>query len=174
MAWARCIARATLWTLSLPDKRLAPFAAIRSGAAINPVFSPDGRWLAYQTDQTGRTMVYVQPVPPTGAVYSIRGQRADQPHEAVWSPDGKELFYNPRAGGFEVVAVTTQPEFAFGNPTPLPRPFQLSPPQSRRAYDVTPAGMFVGLVAPGAGDVSAQLEVVVNWSEELKRLVPVK
>jgi serine/threonine protein kinase len=102
----------------------------------------------------------VQPVPPTGAVYSIRGQRADQPHETVWSLDGKELFYNPRAGGFEVVAVTTQPEFAFGNPTPLPRPFQLSRPQSRRAYDITPAGMFVGLVTAGAGDVSAQLEVV--------------
>jgi Tol biopolymer transport system component len=161
----------TLWTLSLPDKKMAPFAAIRSSAAINPVYSPDGRWLAYQSDHTRRTMLYVQPVPPNGAVYQLPWQQADQPHEAVWSPDGKELFYNPRAGGFEVVAVTTLPHFAFGPATALPRPFQLSPPQARRAYDVTPAGLFVGLVTPGVGSVSPQMEVVVNWHEELKQRI---
>jgi eukaryotic-like serine/threonine-protein kinase len=165
----------TLWTLSLPDKRVTPVGGVSSTIPINAVFSPDGRWMAYQSDQSGRPTVYVQPVPATGAVYQFLPRGADQPHEPMWSPTGKELFYNPRAGGFEVVAVTTEPEFEFGNPVVLPRPFLLTPPQGRRSYDVTADGRIVALVVPEGGDDPAgaqRLDVVVNWSEELKQRVP--
>jgi serine/threonine-protein kinase len=166
----------SLWALSLPDRNVAPFDAVRSTVPINAVFSPDGRWIAYQSDQSGRTTVYVQPVPPTGAVYQFLPRGTDVPHEPMWSPNGKELFYNPRAGGFEVVTVTTEPEFDFGNPVALPRPFRLTPPQGRRSYDVAPDGRIVAVIIPEGGDESTgaqRLAVVLNWQEELKAKVPV-
>ena len=170
-------AEQTLWSLSLSDKAVTRFGSVRSTIPINAVFSPDGRWTAYQSDQSGRTTIYVQPVPPTGAVHQFLPRAStDVPHEPVWSPSGKELFYNPRAGGFEVVAVTTEPEFHFGNPTGLPRPFRLTPPQGRRSYDVAPDGRIVGVILPEAGDETTgaqQLAMVLNWHEELKVKVPV-
>jgi serine/threonine-protein kinase len=160
----------TLWALSLPDKTIAPFGGISSTIPINPVFSHDGRWIAYQTNQSGRSAIYVQPNPPTGSVHQLLAPPGDQPHEPLWSPDSKELFYNPRALGFEVVTVTTQPEFGFGNPVALQRSFQLSPPQARRSYDMTRGGLILAVTMPGAGDASApQFEVVVNWFHELKQ-----
>ena len=104
--------------------------------------------MAYQSDQSGRITIYVQPVPPTGAIYPFVPRGNDVPHEPMWSPDSKELFYNPRAGDFEVVAVTTEPEFDFGNPIELPRPFRLTPPQGRRSYDVAPDGRIVAVFVP--------------------------
>ena len=161
----------TLWTLSLADRTKAPFGAIRSTIPINPVFRQDGRWIAYQTNQTGRSMVYVQPVPPTGSVHQLTAPGGDQPHEPLWSHDGKELFYNPRAGHFEVVSVTTDKSFEFGKPVAVPRAFQLNPPQGRRSYDITPAGLIVAVILPGTGDATtaARFEVIVNWFQELKR-----
>ncbi|HET7697089.1 MAG TPA: protein kinase [Vicinamibacterales bacterium] len=166
----------TLWSLSLPDKRAEPFGGVSSTVPINAVFSPDGRWIAYQSDQSGRTTVYVQPVPPTGAVYQYLPRRNDVPHEPMWSPQGTELFLNPRAGAFEVVAVATAPKFGFGNPVDLPRPFRLIPPQGRRSYDVAPDGRIAAVILPEGSEEapSAQrLAVVLNWQEELKAKVPV-
>ena len=166
----------TLWALSLPDKTVTRFDAVRSTVPVNAVFSPDNRWIAYQSDQSGRTTLYVQPVPPTGAVYPFLPRGSDVPHEPVWSPDGRELFYNPRAGGFEVVPITTEPEFSFGNPTALPRPFRLTPPQGRRSYDVAPDGRIAAVILPEGSDESPgthPLALVLNWHEELKVKVPV-
>jgi serine/threonine-protein kinase len=165
----------TLWALSLSEKTPARFGAVHSTIPINAVFSPDGRWVAYQSDQSGRITVYVQPVPPTGAVYQFLPRGNDVPHEPMWSPTGNELFYNPRAGAFEVVAVTTGPEFDFGKPTNLPRPFRLSPPQGRRSYDVAPDGRIVAVILPEGSDESPgqqPLALVLNWHEELKAKVP--
>jgi serine/threonine-protein kinase len=163
-------AEQTLWALSLRDKTIAPFGGIRSTIPINPVFSHDGRWVAYQTNQTGPSAIYVQPNPPTGSVHQLLAPAGDQPHEPLWSPDSKELFYNPRALGFEVVAVTTQPQFGFGNSVALPRTFQLSPPQARRSYDMMRSGLFLAVTMPGAGDsTTPQFEVVLNWFHELKQ-----
>ena len=124
----------SLWAFSLQDKSVTPFDAVHSSNPIGAVFSPDGRWVAYTSTERGTTTIYVQPFPATGAKYQLFAKGADSPHEVVWSPDGKELFYNPRAGEFEAVSVATEPTFAFGNPVAVPRPFRLSPPAARRAY----------------------------------------
>ena len=173
----------TLWMLSLPDKKISQFAGVHS--TISPtgaVFSRDGRWVAYTSTDSTRTTVYVQPFPPTGAKYELLARGADGPHEVTWSADDKELFYNPRQGGFEAVTVIKQPTFAFSNPTAVPRSFTLGPPNARRAYDVTPDGKFIGVAAAGtapsatglAQTVAAQMKinVVLNWFEELRQRVP--
>jgi hypothetical protein len=99
------------------------------------------------------------------------------PHKVAWSPDGKELFYVPKFGGFEAVSVTTQPTLTFGNAVAVPRPFNPGPPNSRTLYDITPGGKFVGLILPGQTEPSAltgqrQIQVVLNWFEELRARVP--
>jgi serine/threonine-protein kinase len=166
----------SLWTLSLSDRKATPFGEVHSAYPVGAVFSPDGRWVAYTSTVQGAPTLYVQPFPATGAKYQLFAKPTDVPHAAVWSPDGKELFYVPRLGGFEVVSIRTQPTFAFGTAVALPRPFQPGPPNSRTLYDITPSGRFVGLIPEGRTEavtpITPQIEVVLNWFEELKARVP--
>ena len=98
-------------------------------------------------------------------------------HKPVWWPDGRELLYVPRLGGFEAVNVTTRPTFAFGSAFPVPRRFNPGAPSVRALYDITPTGGFVGVIPVGdSGAIysASQVQVVLNWLEELRRLVPAK
>ena len=165
-------AAVTLWSLSFPDRHAAAFGAVQSTNPIVAVFSPDGRWFAYTGTGQQRTTVYVQPNPPTGSKYQLVAKASDSPHEPTWSTDSKQLFYNPRAGGFESVTITTQPTFGFGNPVSLSRSFTLGPVTSWRNYDVTPDNKFLAIMTPGPSGaiagVSQQIQIVLNWIEELK------
>jgi serine/threonine-protein kinase len=167
----------SLWAFSLEEGKATPFGDVHSSNPIGAVFSPDGRWVAYTGTERSLSTVYVQPFPATGAKFQLLA-KGDNPHEVVWSPDGKALFYNPRPGGFESVSITTEPSFTFGNAVAVPKKFQLGPANARRAYDITPGGKFVGLIPTGqtaSGPIiDPQIQVVLNWTEELKRLVPVK
>ena len=132
----------------------------------NAVFSPDGRWVAYQSgDQAlGEATTYVEPFPPTGAKYEIA--RAGRP---IYSWDGKELFFVPAPGQFRVVSVRTDPVFGFTPPVAVPRLFGLAPPMNHRPYDMLPDGRLVAANAvTTAGDQrSSRIHVVLNWFEEL-------
>lgn len=100
----------------------------------------------------------------------------------IWSRDGKELYFEEvgSRGSLNVVKVTTQPTFAFGNPVSVPGgPLRLGFTRLERHHDVMPDGR--GLVAAVDGGQSeaaaparSQLQVVLNWTEELKRLAPAK
>ena len=163
----------TLWTYSVRDRQASRFDDVTSAVfPTDAVFSPDGRWVAYQAgDQiggTGEATTYVQPFPPTGAKYEIgRGGRP------MWSRDGKELFFVPAPSQFMVVSVQTDPVFSFTSPVPVPRRFGLAPPMSPRPYDILPDGRFVVVDTVNTGDQrSAQVNVVLNWFEELKARLP--
>ena len=168
----------SLWTFSLRDKKATAFDAVQSSTPTTAVFSPDGRWLAYTSTERGTETVYVQPFPATGAKYQILSKAGDAPHHPLWSPDGKELFYIPRAGGFEVVSINTQPTFTFGNPVPVPRAFGVAANTTPRTFDITPDGKIVAVVTSGQAQSGApatpQIQVVLNWFEELKQRVPTK
>lgn len=122
--------------------------------------------------------VWVQPFPATGAKYELVAQGSDLPKHVRWSPDQKELFYNPRPSGFEAIGVTTQPTFSFGNPVALPKKLRFSPQGTRTPYDVTPDGKFVGVIPWGETRFDQgsddQILVVLNWFEELKAHVHVR
>jgi eukaryotic-like serine/threonine-protein kinase len=169
----------TLWALTVPDKKVTPFGGVKSTLPIGAVFSPDGRWVAYTSNETGSNRAYVQPFPATGARYQIYGKEQESAHHLVWSKTGKELIYNPRATSLEAVSVTTQPIPAFGNPVALPRPFATGPSQTRRQFDLMPDGRFLGLAVPGqtetaTGPSAPEVRLVLNWFEELKQRVPAK
>jgi serine/threonine-protein kinase len=166
-----------LWTLSIGDRKAAPFGDVRSTLPTGAVFSPDGQWIAYSIREPGQSnAVYVQPFPPTGAKYQI--SKGDDGHHPIWSPDGKELFYVPGANLFSVVSVTTSPSFTLGNPVPLLRRFVEGGPASATAIDIMPDGKrFVGISVagqlPATGTNSpVQIEVVLNWFEELTQKLP--
>jgi Tol biopolymer transport system component len=164
----------SLWVLTLADRKTTPFGDVHStGTQPNAVFSPDGRWVAYAATDGARATIFVEPDPPTGVKYQLFAKGGDSPHDPTWSSNGKELFYNPRSGGFEVATVTTQPSFGFGNATVLTRQFSLGPASGPRLYDITPDGKFVGITSADAAPTGAplnasQIQVVLNWFEELK------
>ena len=169
--------------LSLEDKnvkKVTPVGGIQSSFPPSATFSPDGRWVAYSASAPGAPAgsLFVQPFPPTGATYPISKGSGFHP---TWSPDGKELFYFIGVGGgqFMALSVTTRPTFAFGNPVPVPRPFVVRGPGFERNYDITRDGKrFLGVVAAGQTESGApaapQIQVVLNWFEELKARVPTK
>jgi serine/threonine-protein kinase len=165
----------SLMALAIEDKKVAPFGGVvETLFPPTAAFSPDGKWVAYSAGLTTPSgTVFVQPFPPTGATYPISKNGI---HPA-WSPDGKELLYGPAAGSAAAVSVTTRPSFSFGNPVITPRVFIERGPTVERTYDVMPDGRFLAVVAAGQNSTTGapsapQIQVVLNWFEELKTRVP--
>ena len=143
-----------------------------------PQLSPDGRWLAYASDESGRREIYVQPYPGLSGKWQISTDGGNEPQwsrERQWSRGGKELFY--RSGRkMMAVDIATQTGFAAGKPRPLFEGDYRSTATgwARPNYDVSPDGQrFLMLKTVEQAPVT-QINVVLNWSEELKHLVPVK
>ena len=134
-----------------------------------PRLSPDGRWLAYTSDEPGRVEVFVQPFPGPGGRTQISTEGGTEP---VWSRDGRELFY---VNGDKMMAVeiTTTPAFRAGTPRLLFEGRYLFSPNGVAAYDVSADGRRFLRVQPMHPDPpSNQINVVLNWFEELRRSVP--
>ncbi len=136
--------------VALQDLEATVFAEEPSALLGQSVFSPDGRWIAYQSNETETFEIIVQPLPPTGTKYRVPNTGGDI--HAIWSPDGSELFYVPGAGQFVVVSVTTQPSLEFGNPVLVPRGgFVAGPPHFIRNHDIMPDGeQFIAVFGSGA------------------------
>lgn len=161
----------SLWTLSLADRKAAPFGAVQSTEPTNAVFSRDGKWVAYSSTEDGRRIM-VQPFPPTGAKYEVSSTGI----YPLWSHDGSELLsIGPQ---LSAVRVKTQPGFSVGNPVTMPFPLIAPGPSLPRSYDVTPAGKFIGTIQSESTRAEAPIlpvfQVVLNWFEELKSQVPPK
>ena len=165
---------AAVWTLS-PDSGTQPEVFVDEPGSWQrgSVFSPDGKWLAYYSDESGGIEVYVQPFPQTGAKHRVTQQGGAQP---LWSSDGSELFYYyvDRLKGIDI---TTEPAFAFGNEQVFGMQGNLYPGEGIRAYDVTPDGQQFLMVFPqgetdSSGSSTQRINVVQNWFEELKERVP--
>ena len=163
----------SLWTFSLQDGKASPLADVQSVNPTNAAFSPDGRWVAYNVTDGAVTGIYVQPFPATGAKYQISRTTTAHP---VWSRDGRELVSQP-PGRWEVQSITTRPGFAFSAPVPIPRGAATGPgPRGQRNYDVMPDGRMLAVIPAGetqsAGSTTQQIQVVLNWFEELRARVP--
>jgi serine/threonine-protein kinase len=133
------------------------------------VFHPHGGWIAYVADEieVGRFEVYVQRFPGGGDKKTIS---ADGGNEPVWDPSGKALYYR-EGDKMMVVTVETVPEFSFSAPKELFSGRYESGRDSAN-YDITPDGDRFIMTKPEEGAEPTQINVVVNWDEELKRLAP--
>jgi eukaryotic-like serine/threonine-protein kinase len=167
---------ASVSIFSLPDKTSTVFAE-KAGAFIGrSAFSPDGQWLVYQSTETGIDQLFVQPFPATGAKYPI--VKGGQP---VWSPDGREIVYNPGPGIIGVVSIATRPTFSFGQPTILPGGTSglqsKAPLTDPRVWDFAPDGKrLLGATISNIDGTAflSQVQVVLNWFNDLHQRVPVK
>jgi len=131
-------------------------------------FSPDGRWLAYQSDETGRPEVYVEAYPGPGERHQIS---ADGGTEPLWVHGSGEIFYR-HGDEMRVVRAHTSPHFEF---EPARTLFTLSFFQGgndARGYDVTPDGQRVLSVHVPDAVAPRRIDVVTHWLDELAREVP--
>jgi dipeptidyl aminopeptidase/acylaminoacyl peptidase len=158
-----------IFVLRLSDRKVQTFLQTPFNEAA-PEFSPDGRWLAYSSDESGRREVYVQPYPGPGRKWQISAEGGNEP---VWNRNGREIFY--RSGDrMMAVDITTQQSFSAGRPKMLFEGRYQPTPLQRANYDVSPDGQRFLMVKPTAAQEAAptQINVVLNWTEELKRRVP--
>ena len=134
-----------VWTYSLADKRATPFAAVPGSPQHSSRFSPDGRWIAYVSAETGRLEVYVQPFPGPGPKIQITKTGGGHP---LWAPDQRELFFD-NDGRMFAVAIRTEASFTAAEPVAFPITGFIQGPL-RRQYDLTTDGkQFVMLFPPG-------------------------
>ena len=145
---------------STPATRSSVFLDSRY-TRFRAMFSPDGKWVAYRSDESGQPEVYVTPYPGPGGIFPISVGGGDFPR---WSSTGRELFYRQ---GDKVMAVDveTEPQLRAGTPRLLFEGTQYS-----NSYDPDPEGKrFLMIKLPTAQPSAAdRLDIVLNWFEELK------
>ena len=135
----------------------------------SPSFSPDGRWIAYVSNESGREEVYVQPYPGPGGRSQISTEGGI---EAVWASNGRELFYR-NGDKMMAVEITTQPTFTAGSPRLLFEGSYSFSANNSTSYDVSLDGQrFLMVQSVEPEQAPTQINVVLNWFEELKRRVP--
>ena len=157
------------------DRRVQPLVQSPLGDR-NGVISPDGRWLAYESNDSGRFQIFVRPFPDVNEgktqVSTVGGT------EPRWARNSQELFYLAPDGALMSVPVERGPTWRAGMPIKL-----IDAPYTRRSdisyfqtYDVSPDGKRFLMIKEGSGpdQTPPTIEVVQNWFEELKRLVPTK
>jgi len=155
------------------DILLLPFEGERETETVvatpyderNGIFSPKGRWLAFTSNRSGQTEVYVKPYPGQGGIVQISNDGGLEP---LWAQSGKELFY--RTGDqMMVVSVQTDTTFKAEKPRLLfEGSYRYNFTGVTSNYDVTADGQQFVMVK----EEPSQINVVLNWFEELKRLVP--
>jgi serine/threonine-protein kinase len=149
-----------LWALAVGGDRKPMLIAGEPFEERSAVLSPNGRWLAYSTDESGQLEVYVRAFPGPGGRWQVS---LDGGAEPLWSPDGRELFY--RSGGRIMRAeVDTDPVFAIrGRSLLFERPFV--PNDFHTNFDIHPDDQRFVMIE--SAQAATEVVVVLNWMEEL-------
>jgi serine/threonine-protein kinase len=130
-----------------------------------PAVSPDGRWLAYQSNLSGRPEVYVQPFPDLGGRWQVSTQGGTSP---LWHPNGRELFYRLDRAVMSVPLDAGGSSFKYGSPRKLFEGPYVADDNFGRNYTMAPDGRFLMMKEDPAPP--SLVVVIVNWAEELRRL----
>jgi eukaryotic-like serine/threonine-protein kinase len=167
------VSKRDIFVLQMDGRKLVPVIQTPADESV-PRFSPDAHWLAYVSDESGRAEVWVQPYPTTGQKWRISTSGGREP---VWSPNSSEFYYR-EGTRMMVVDIKTAPSFTASQPRLL---FDGKGGKyetalaSRPNFDITSDGKrFLMLQPVDNGQSSAQMKVVSNWFDELKRRVPAK
>jgi Tol biopolymer transport system component len=157
-----------VWAMSTADRKAAPILDTIY-QETSATLSPDGKWLAFQSDQTGRPEVYVQAfegaTPGNRRRWQVSSGGGGLPH---WRADGAEMFYIT-AGG-RMMAAAVHPVAGEFQSEPAHMLFQTRPiPDTWNLYDVSPDGQRFLFNLPLEWSSAAPITVVTNWTEKLKR-----
>ncbi len=155
-----------LWTLTLSDRKIRPLVSSTANQTRGQ-FSPDGRFISYSSDETGRPEIFVQTFPPSENKWQITINGGDQ---AFWRGDGKELFYLALDGKVMSVTMQLDPSVTFADPTVLfQTPLTLVSMTGRRnQYLVTRDGQRF-LLVESASTAPTHLKLVLNFPQLLAK-----
>jgi hypothetical protein len=128
-------------------------------------FSPDGRWFAYTSNESGRSEVYVQSFPQSGGKWLISNGGGAQPH---WRNDGKELFYIAPDKALMAVTVNASSTFETSTPSPL-FVTQVSAYNAPNRYAVGPDGQRFLINCPAGEASKTPITVVLSWASGLNK-----
>jgi len=138
-----------IWTYSPQTKKAAPLIVLPPSAQSGSRFSPDGKWIAYESNETGRAEVWVEPLPRTGQRYRITKNGGSRP---LWSSDSSKLYFDNNSGNptrMFSVNIRWQPAFTSSDPEPMPVTGFIQPSGTyRRQFDITPDGHQFLMVFP--------------------------
>ena len=154
-----------IWVLPLIGDR-KPFPFLKTPfAELMPTFSPDGRFLVYQSNESGRVEIYIQSFPGPGGKWQISASGGTDPQ---WRADGKELFYRAPDQKVMAVDILAGNGITAGTPHPL---FQgrFDSGLARNRYLPTADGKRFLTVAPLGRESMTPTTVVLNWYAELGR-----
>lgn len=133
-----------------------------------PSLSPDGKWMVYQSNESGQFELFVRPYPNVdGGRWQVSAGGGSSP---IWSPDGREIFYR-QGQTIQHVAVQTSPVFSAGTPSQL---FQTLLPvdSAGMSYGIAPDGKQFIIAKPETGTSGpVEYRIVLNWTEELRARV---
>jgi serine/threonine-protein kinase len=147
-----------------------------------PRISPNGQWMAYVSDESGRNEIYIRPFPEVDkGRWQVSTNSGDSP---LWSLDGRELFYRSR-DDIMAVSVETEPTFRSEIPRILFRGLYASYVArvwgqiENNPWDISPDGKRFLMMkevgnTPSEATGPRKINIVLNWTEELKQRVPVK
>ena len=159
----RSAGKVNIWMLPLEgDRKPFPFRE-SSFNEIGGRFSPDGRWVAYFSTESGRAEIYVSPLSRPGEKLQVSTAGGV---DALWGPDGKEIFYLSDGKLMAAAVSTDGDQFRVGEVKPM---FELQKIGPRWSYDVSPDGQRFIAVTRKWESVSAPLTLVDNWPELLER-----
>jgi serine/threonine-protein kinase len=127
--------------------------------------SPDGRWLAYQSNESNRYEVYVRDLQGTGGRWQVSNGGGEEPH---WAPNGRELYFRSESR-LLVSPVDLQPTFRPGSPSLVMQGIYSTRSDSGLSFDVDPkTGRFV-MLRLASGGIQARVRLVLNWFDDLRR-----
>ena len=149
------------------DEQPRPWLATKFSELLAS-YSPDGKYVAYCSDESGQYEIYVRPASGEGAKWQISTEGGEEP---IWSSDGHELFYR-NAQKWMAVDVATAQDFKSGSPHLLFEGPYLNIPGF--SYDVARDGRFLILEENYKQPPTLQVQVIFNWADEVKRRVPTK
>jgi Tol biopolymer transport system component len=156
-----------LWHIAGPHGIAKPLLQ-EKGTVRNAQFSPDGRWIAYASNETGSMEIYVSPYPSVNTKWQVSNAGGQEPR---WRKDGQELFYLSAEGKMMAVPVTAGASFANGPPVALFQTHRRQPisAQDVFSYDVSGDGQRF-LIATKVDEANAApLSITLNWESEMEK-----
>jgi Tol biopolymer transport system component len=153
--------------LAWPERTATPLSQAK-WTVRGAQFSPDGRWMAYASNETGNMEVYVSPFPSVNGKWQVSNAGGQEPK---WRNDGKELFYMSADGKIMAVPVSTSTSFQAGTPVALFQTHRRQPMSSQDlfSYDVNSNGQRFLIATKLDEPSAAPLSVLLNWASEMEK-----
>ena len=161
-----------IWMLEMDGDTVSKPFLKTNFSETQPILSPNGRWIVYVSNEQGEEQIFICSFPGKKSKIQITKTGGIEP---LWAPDGKEIYYkDPSGSRLMAVPFFTDPEVYVGESRILFKGKFKASPLFGPNYDITPDGKkFLMIEEEEKSSRATQINVILNWAEDLKRLVPI-